>query len=116
MEWHRGAPSGSASEQGRDKGQAWFHNFKIPFQSSVRVTVQATASPIKGGFYIILRGGLFENDPLKIGDVTLPANARLQLQKSAGPLQPLEVLDVASVPAGQSGLLFMSTLAVNNSG
>jgi hypothetical protein len=101
---------------GKGQGQAWFHNFKIPFRDSVRVTVQSTSSPVKDGFYIILRGGLFKNDPLVIGDVALPTSARLYLQKFAGPLQPLEVLDVASVPAGHSGLLFMSTLAVNNSG
>ena len=101
---------------GKGQGQAWFHNFKIPFQNSVRVTVQATTTPEAGGFYIILRGGLFDTDQLKIGDVALPPNARLRLEKYAGPLKPLEVLDVANIPTGNSGLLFMSTLAVNNSG
>jgi hypothetical protein len=171
---------------GGGKGQAWFHNLcvarpaplspfasllprahpspshlsrsKIPFQESIRVTVQAATAPASGS-YIILRGGLFDaaaGSPLTIGDVQLPPTcvalpffvllrsctppparpctltpprtfartcarsrhhrARLQLQTYAGPLEPLEVLDVARVPAGYSGQLFMSTIAVNNSG
>jgi len=94
-------------------GQAWFNNFKIPFTSSIRVTVQATVKA-SGGFYIIVRGGL--NLPLVIGDVTLPKNAKLQLQTFDGPMKPLQVLDVASVPKGYSGQLFMTTIAVNNGG
>ena len=84
---------------------------QIPFQNSVRITVQASESPEAGGFYIILRGGLFSTDPLKIGDVTLPSNARLRLEKYAGPLKPLEVLDVANIPTATQGS-FSGTLAV----
>jgi hypothetical protein len=94
-------------------GQAWFNNFKIPFLSSIRVTVQATVRP-SNGWYLILRGGL--NIPLVIGDLTLPSSAKLQLQVFDGPLKPLQVLDVASVPKGFAGQLFMTTLAVNNGG
>lgn len=94
-------------------GQAWFNNFKIPFTSSIQITVQATVKA-SDGFYIIVRGGL--NMPLVIGDVTLPNNTKLQLQTFEGPLKPLQVLDVANVPTGYSGQLFMSTIAVSNDG
>lgn len=37
--------------------QAWFNNFKIPFTSSVRVTIQSTDGKSYNGFYMIVRGG-----------------------------------------------------------
>ena len=48
--------------------------------------------------------------------MTLPKTARLQLQKFAGRLDNLEVLNLVSVPKGHGGLVFMNTIAVNNSG
>jgi len=87
---------------------------KIPFGKSIRITAQTVSGTTYGGWYIIVRGAL--DIPLTIGDVTLPKEARLQLQKFEGPLKPLEVLDVASVPAGYEGQFFMSALSVNNSG
>eukprot|EP00041_Stephanoeca_diplocostata_P013928 m.249343 g.249343 ORF g.249343 m.249343 type:complete len:445 (-) comp19517_c0_seq1:240-1574(-) len=97
---------------GKGGGQAWFHNIKIPFQKSIRITIQADKS--YGGFYIIVRGGL--DLPLVVGDVTLPPTARMQLQKFEGRVDPLQVLDIVNVPKGFSGQHFMSALAVNNSG
>ena len=99
---------------GHGAHSAWFHNFKIPFGSSIRVTIQSTDATQHGGFYIIVRGGL--DIPLVIGDVVLPDTARLQLQKFAGRLETNEVLDMVSVPKGHAGLVFLNTLAVNNSG
>ena len=53
---------------------AWLNNFKIPFGSSIRVTIQSTdGKPPQDGFFMIVRGGL--DIPLMIGDVTLPKNA-----------------------------------------
>ena len=63
------------------------------------------------GFYIIVRGGL--DMPLVIGDVPLPKEAS-QLQKFEGRMDNLEVLDLVSVPKGHEGLVFMTTLTVNN--
>ncbi len=95
-------------------GQAWFHNFKIPFGSSVRVTTQTTNGASYGGFYLIVRGGL--DLPLVLGEVPLPSTARLELQKFEGPLAPLAFLDVVSVPRGREGQIFLTALSVNNSG
>ena len=99
---------------GHGAHSAWFNNFKIPFGSSIRVTIQSTDGKQHGGFYMIVRGGL--DIPLVIGEVTLPKTARLQLQKFAGRMDNLEVLDVVSVPKGHEGLVFLNVLSVNNSG
>lgn len=99
---------------GNGMGQAWYNNFKVPFQSSIRVSIQSTDGATHGGFYMIVRGGL--GLPLKIGNNELPPTARLQLQKFEGPMEPLEWLNVVSVPKGSSGQIFMTALAVNNSG
>ena len=60
------------------KDGAWFLNFKIPFQKSIRITVQHLSTS-SGGFYLILRGA--PNLPISIGGVTVPATAKLLLQK-----------------------------------
>ena len=98
---------------GKGGGQAWFNNYKIPFGSSIRVTVQHRSASF-GGFYVIVRGGL--NLPLSIGETLLPQTARLKLQVFEGGLQPLEFLDVVKVPKGYSGQFFLSGLAVSNEG
>eukprot|EP01079_Euglenida_sp_SAG-EU17-18_P010357 gene10357-1876_t len=99
---------------GHGAHSAWFNNFKIPFGSSIRVTVQSTDGKEHSGFYMIVRGGL--DQPLTIGGQTLPPTARLHLQRYDGPLNDLEVLDVVSVPESYQGMVFLITLAVNNSG
>ena len=98
----------------RPAGQAWFHNFKVPFRSSIVVTVQSPSKTQSKGFYIILRGGL--DLGIDVGGVRLPDDAKLELQVFEGAVKPLAFVDVAHVPAGRSGLVFASTLAVNNSG
>jgi hypothetical protein len=58
---------------GHGAHSAWFNNFKIPFGSSIRVTVQSTDGKTHGGFYMIVRGGL--DMPVVIGEVRMkPAN------------------------------------------
>ena len=98
----------------RPAGQAWFHNFKVPFRSSIVVTVQSPSKTQSKGFYIILRGGL--DLGIDVGGVRLPDDAKLELQVFEGAVKPLAFVDVAHVPAGRSGLVFASTIAVNNSG
>lgn len=63
---------------------------------------------------MIVRGGL--DIPLVIGDSTLPSNARLSLQKFEGHMEPLDILDIVSIPKGHEGQFFLSALSVNNSG
>lgn len=91
-------------------GVAWFHNFRVPFQRSIRVTAQHLGKPIDG-FYTIVRGAL--DMPIDIGGLRIPQNARLVLQESHAVLQPLEYFNTVDVPTGQ-GQLFMTTLAVRS--
>eukprot|EP00048_Salpingoeca_helianthica_P005713 m.90857 g.90857 ORF g.90857 m.90857 type:complete len:428 (-) comp13709_c0_seq2:45-1328(-) len=95
---------------GNGQGPAYTFNFNIPFQRSVRFTVQHTTSNL-GGFYVIVRG--MKNKRIQIGDVTLPSNARLQLQKFEGTVDPMEFVTVTNVTKG-AGMHFMSTLAVTS--
>lgn len=97
---------------GHGAHSAWFHNFKVPFGSSIRVTVQSTDGLSHSGFFIIVRGGL--DLPLQIGEVSLPQNARLQLQRYDDSVPALGWLDVISVPKGMAGQIFLTTLAVEN--
>jgi len=92
------------------KDGSWFNNFKIPFQKSIRVTVQNLVGSY-GGFYIIVRGT--PNTPINIGGVAIPATAKLILQRFENTVKPLEYVPVADVPTG-SGLFFMHTLYVSS--
>lgn len=95
------------------KDGAWFHNFRVPFQS-IRITIQhlTGAHP---GMYFIVRGG--RDLPINIGGVEVPVakhGARLQLQIFDKEVEPLEYVPIVDVPAGKGGMLFMSTLAVKS--
>jgi len=85
-------------------------NFRIPFQKSVRVTVQNLVKD-SGGFYIIVRGA--PELPINIGGVDIPSNAKLLLQRVEKVVKPLEFVPVADVPLGK-GLFFMHTLYVQS--
>jgi len=92
------------------KDGSWFNNFRIPFQKSVRVTVQHLTGSF-GGFYIIVRGA--PNIAIDIGGVQIPSTAKLLLQRFEETVQPLEWVPVAHVPTG-NGLFFMHTLSVGS--
>ena len=59
---------------GHGAHSAWFHNFKIPFQKTIRITAQRP-SGTAGGFYCIVRG--VPNVPINLGGVAVPTTARL---------------------------------------
>mmetsp|Transcript_38417 Transcript_38417/g.96643 ORF Transcript_38417/g.96643 Transcript_38417/m.96643 type:complete len:438 (-) Transcript_38417:49-1362(-) len=92
------------------KNGAWFLNFRIPFQKTIRITAQRP-SGTAGGFYMIVRGAL--NLPIDVGGVRIPSTAKLLLQHRNVTLQPLEHLAIVNVPSG-SGLFFMHTIAVQS--
>eukprot|EP01060_Flectonema_neradi_P031820 TRINITY_DN492_c0_g1_i1.p1 TRINITY_DN492_c0_g1~~TRINITY_DN492_c0_g1_i1.p1 ORF type:complete len:414 (+),score=83.54 TRINITY_DN492_c0_g1_i1:65-1306(+) len=96
---------------GSGSKRAYFHNFKIPFTKSIRITIQSDTLRDQGSFYIIVRGVL--NAPITISGVPLPSNAKLLLQKFEGTVQPLEWVNVTDVPTG-SGLHFASSLIVKS--
>jgi len=92
------------------KTSGWFHNFRIPFRT-IRITYQAKASDRPGTIWVIVRGA--DNLPLKIGDHSLPDNARMKLISKNVKLTPLEFVDVVNIPSG-SGMLFMSSMVVDS--
>lgn len=104
-------PWGTAEVGHGARWGAWYFNWKIPFQKSVRVTAEHPgASPVTA--YIIVRGA--ENVPVNVGDVALPQAAKLTLHKIEDKLyQPLEWVPAADVAAG-SGLVLLHTLAVES--
>jgi hypothetical protein len=93
----------------------WFHNFKIPFYSSLRVTYQSPVGSKQTTAYFQVRG--VENLPITLEGVTIPTGvngdpkAKMQLQINDVQLQPLEFLDLVSVPAGNSAYVFQFMLS-----
>jgi len=93
---------------------AWMNNFLIPFSKSIKITYSlGDASAASGCFYAIVRGLI--NAPYKIGALSLPPSARLVMQSQhETPLAPFELVDLANVAAGKSGMLFLTTMHVNS--
>lgn len=87
-----------------------YNTYRIPFMKSFRVTA---THPTGGTFFYIIRG--IENLPVVVGDLVLPANARLRLYKNVDvKLSPLEFITLANV-SSTAGLLYQVTLAGNSS-
>ena len=103
------ANAGHASNQG-----AWSINYKIPFGTSVRVTLALPGAGASCQAFVIVRG--VENLPVTIGpSLELPPTARLQLQKIENEVfQPLDYVTIADVPDGD-GLLFMHAISASSS-
>jgi len=89
---------------------AWFNNFRIPFQKSIRITARHL-SKNSDGFFMIVRGT--PNLEINIGGVVVPPTARLKLIHFDKVVQPFEWVPIADIPTG-SGLFFMHTLAVKS--
>jgi hypothetical protein len=98
------------------KSTGWFHNIPVPFYKSVRVTFQLApedegSSPT---LWTIVRGA--EGLPMHLGNLELPlsqGSVKLDLQKRDAQLQPLDFYDMAVVPSGLAGTVFLTSLFVN---
>lgn len=110
---------GKGSENG-----GWFSNLRIPFGKSIIVTTQLPANRAPGNtqrYFVQVRG--VEDLPIVVGGVTLPPTARI-VQQRLGPvdgtagagvlLQPLQYVDLVSIPAPASGVFLFSVLAVES--
>ena len=73
---------------------------RIPFGASVRTTIESGV-PGDGIFWMIVRG--IEAFPVVVGDLQLPAAARLRLFRFNGTTQPKQLITLASVPKGMAG-------------
>jgi Protein of unknown function (DUF2961) len=86
-------------------GGVW-STMRIPFQASVRVTVQqaASAGPHGGTLWIIIRG--LEALTIRLAEVDLPASARLvQSTITDTVFQPNQYIQLAQSPAGTDGMM-----------
>jgi len=95
---------------GSNKG-GWFMNMKIPFGSSIRVSLM-----LPGGrdamCFVIVRG--CENLPITVGSLTLPSSARLHLQRiEQRVFEPLAYVPIVDLPSG-AGLVYMLTIAASS--
>lgn len=109
----------------------WFHNIPVPFYRSIRITYQMALEdasvakaptagprgramePSDAQVWAIVRGS--EGLPLHLGELEVPLGAggvRLDLQRNSAQLAPLDFYGVASVPAGKSGTVFLTSLFV----
>jgi hypothetical protein len=100
------APWGTKWFSKAAKRGGWSWNFRVPFQNSVRVTVQNDRVEV---LYLIFRGAQDLNT--NIGGVDIPPGARLQQFTVNRSIAALELVDLATVPAGKSGMVFMHTLS-----
>lgn len=83
-----------------------YTTMRIPFQSSIRTTIQAPASCNATSIYwFVIRG--VEGMPVVLGgELTLPDQATLAVYRQTNvTLQPEQFLTVASAPAGTAGAL-----------
>eukprot|EP00936_MAST-01D_sp_MAST-1D-sp1_P002659 g2659.t1 len=86
----------------------YFVNIKVPFGRSIRITVTGA---IKNGF-VIVRG--CENLPIEVGALTLPAAARLVLQKiERRTFDSLDFVPIVDLPQGD-GLVYMTAIAASS--
>ncbi len=104
------APWGSARLGKTGHPSGLYNTYRIPFGKSIRVTGQLGAGVEKPQvFWWIIRG--VENLPVFLGNLRLPANARLRLQvrENVG-LEPLQTLEICQ--ASGAGALYQVTLSV----
>eukprot|EP00928_Gymnodinium_smaydae_P033750 TRINITY_DN24098_c0_g1_i1.p1 TRINITY_DN24098_c0_g1~~TRINITY_DN24098_c0_g1_i1.p1 ORF type:complete len:418 (-),score=41.55 TRINITY_DN24098_c0_g1_i1:77-1267(-) len=96
----------------------WWNTFPVPFYKSIIVTVRADASQTAECFpgYVNIRGTI--NLPVVLPGSGLPLpmpGTRLFLQKNAmAERKPLEYVTVAHLNAGQRGMVFQTTWAVES--
>ena len=96
---------GHASNRG-----GWYVNIKIPFQSTIRVTLTQPGGT--AACFVILRG--CENLPVTVGSLTLPTEARLGLHKiEQRTFQPGEWVPIVDLPSGD-GLVYMTAIQASS--
>lgn len=91
---------------------AWYINYRIPFQTSIRITLQLQPTIPTMLYYTIVRG--VENVPIVIGTFTLPSTARMTLHTLKDFVAPpLAFVSLINLPTGR-GLVFQQSLSILN--
>lgn len=102
----------------------WYNNLRVPFRKSFRATIRlpdwvplhppsGQPPPYGNRFFVHVRG--FEGHlPITVGGYTLPAQAKMIVQRRSASLAALDYYDVLELPPGPqgSGVLALSTLKV----
>jgi hypothetical protein len=85
-------------------GGVW-STMRIPFQSTVRVTIEQAPSGVHGGtFWGIIRG--VEALTISLSDIDLPPSARLVQSSINGVVfQPNDFITLAAAPASEDGMM-----------
>jgi hypothetical protein len=98
----------SSALWGRNSATSFTNNVAIPFLSGLRITLQFMPAAGESTVYYQAHG-LFGLNP-SFGGLPLPAGARLQLQKHALTLAPLDYLPIVSASSG-SGMVVAIAIA-----
>eukprot|EP01088_Endostelium_zonatum_P021322 TRINITY_DN8335_c0_g1_i1.p1 TRINITY_DN8335_c0_g1~~TRINITY_DN8335_c0_g1_i1.p1 ORF type:complete len:462 (-),score=90.08 TRINITY_DN8335_c0_g1_i1:36-1421(-) len=97
---------------------AWYNNFLIPFQKSIRITYQKITPGLSNMFFMIVRGYPSSYDsPLMINNVKLPFWAKMKLFVTNKALEPFEYVDLVRIEKNDTqtkGMLFMHSIAVQS--
>jgi len=76
-----------------------YSTMRIPFGARLRATLQAPS--VGGTFWFIIRG--VEAYPVVLGDLQLPAAARLRLHRFNAQTVTNQLVTLVDVPSGTSG-------------
>ena len=95
-------------------GGAWYNNFRVPFHQNIRITGQlAPSTGERGTLWTIFRGS--ENLPITVGNYPLPPSARLIQSRILNvTYQPLDFVNLVSVPEKHSGVLWAHFLTAES--
>lgn len=90
----------------REATASVYNTYRIPFQTSIRITA---TTPGGGIFWYIVRG--LKNTQIRLGDYTLPADARLRLYKVDNvSLAPLQFVTAVQTTTQTAGWLYQASL------
>ncbi|CAE7886984.1 unnamed protein product [Symbiodinium necroappetens] len=100
-----GSPWGTSLMGRTAKSGGVYSTLRVPFGKSIRTAIRAPASATQDSvFWFVIRG--LEAHVVRLGDLELPAAARLRLHRlSPTKLEKLQLVDLASSPKGTSGAL-----------
>jgi len=82
-------------------GGGVYSTWRIPFGKSVKTTIESSLKNTTGVFWFIVRG--IEAYPVQLGDLTLPATARLKQHRFDRRIEPFEIVTLANIPHGTAG-------------
>eukprot|EP00656_Telonema_subtile_P013326 TRINITY_DN16767_c0_g1_i2.p1 TRINITY_DN16767_c0_g1~~TRINITY_DN16767_c0_g1_i2.p1 ORF type:complete len:287 (+),score=33.62 TRINITY_DN16767_c0_g1_i2:41-901(+) len=105
-----GSPYGIGLFGKTAKSGGVYSTVRIPFQKSLKTTIQTAAGAVgQSTYWFIIRG--LEATPVTLGDLVLPAAASLSIQRATNvSLAPMEMITLADIPAGSGGALLLTQL------